>query len=180
MKNQQMGKRVAMLGHKFIPSRNGGVEVVVGSLAPQLVKRGYEVTCYNRTNEDFKKARKSGPLDKEYQGVRLIWTPTVNRRGLAAMSASIVATVMAAFGPYDLVHFHTEGPCILCWLPRLCGKKVVVTVHGLDHMRQKWGKFASAYIMQGEKAAVRHAHRIIVLSRGVQDYFRESTAGKPC
>ena len=162
-----------MIGHKFIPSRNGGVEVVVSNLAPQLVQLGCDVTCYNRTNEDFKKARKSGLLPREYRGVRLVWTPTVNRRGLAAMTSSIVATVMAAFGSYDLVHFHTEGPCILCWLPKLFGKKVVVTIHGLDHMRQKWGKLASAYIMRGEKAAVRHAHRIIVLSKGVQAYFME-------
>ena len=170
---EKTGKRVAMIGHKFIPSRNGGVEVVVTNLAPQLVKIGYDVTCYNRTNEDFKKARKEGPLPKEYQGVHLIWTPTVNRRGLAAMSASMIATVRAAFSRYDVVHFHTEGPCVLCGLPRLMGKKVIVTIHGLDHMRQKWGRFASAYIMQGEKAAVRHAHRIIVLSKGVQDYFME-------
>ena len=166
-------KRIAMIGHKFIPSRNGGVEVVVSNLAPQLVKLGYDVTCYNRTNREFAQARKNGPLPKDYQGVHLIWTPSINRRGLEAMSASIIATVKAAFGPYDLVHFHTEGPSILCWLPRLMGKKVVVTIHGLDHQRHKWGRFASAYIMQGEKSAVRHAHSIIVLSRGVQDYFKE-------
>ena len=166
-------KRIAMIGHKFIPSRNGGVEVVVSNLAPQLVKLGYDVTCYNRTNREFAQARKNGPLPTDYQGVHLIWTPSINRRGLEAMSASIIATVKAAFGPYDLVHFHTEGPSILCWLPRLMGKRVVVTIHGLDHQRHKWGRFASAYIMQGEKSAVRHAHSIIVLSRGVQDYFKE-------
>ena len=166
-------KRVAMIGHKFSPSRDGGVEVVVSNLAPHLVEIGYDVTCYNRTNKQFKKLRKNGALMREYRGVRLIWAPTVDRRGLAAMTSSIFATVMAAFSPYDLIHFHTEGPCILCWLPRLFGKKVVVTVHGLDHMRQKWGKFASAYILQGEKVAVRHANSIIVLSKGVQAYFRE-------
>ena len=79
----------------------------------------------------------------------------------------------ASFSRFDLIHFHTEGPCVLCGLPRLLGKKVVVTVHGLDHMRQKWGRFASAYIMQGEKAAVRHAHSIIVLSNGAREYFRK-------
>ena len=162
-----------MIGHKFIPSRDGGVEVVVSNLAPHLAEIGYDVTCYNRTNKQFKKLRKSGELEKEYRGVHLIWTPTVDRRGLAAMTSSIFATVRAAFGRYDLIHFHTEGPCILCWLPRLFGKKIVVTIHGLDHMRQKWGRLASAYIMQGEKAAARHAHSIIVLSNGVRDYFRE-------
>ena len=170
---EKTGKRIAMIGHKFIPSRNGGVEVVVSHLAPQLVKLGYDVTCFNRTGREFRHARKSGPLPTDYQGVHLVWTPTFDRRGLAAMSASVIATIKVAFGSYDLVHFHTEGPSILCGLPRLMGKKVVVTIHGLDHRRQKWGRFASAYIMQGEKAAVRHAHSIIVLSRGVQDYFQE-------
>ena len=162
-----------MIGHKFIPSRDGGVEVVVSNLAPHLVRIGYDVTCYNRTNRHFRELRKEGTLMREYRGVRLIWTPTVDRRGLAAMASSLIATVMASFSRFDLIHYHTEGPCVLCWLPKLLGKKVVVTVHGLDHMRQKWGRFASAYIMQGEKAAVRHADSIIVLSRGAKDYFRE-------
>ena len=160
-----------MIGHKFIPSRDGGVEVVVSSLAPRLAETGYDVTCYNRTSRQSRKLRKEGKLAREYRGVRLVWTPTLDRRGLAAMTSSIIATVMASFSRCDLIHFHTEGPCVLCGLPRLLGKKIVVTVHGLDHMRQKWGRFASAYIMKGEKAAVRHAHRIIVLSKGVQEYF---------
>ena len=170
---QKTKKKIAMIGHKFIPSRDGGVEVVVSNLAPHLAEAGYDVTCYNRTNKQFKKLRKEGGLDKEYRGVRLIWAPTIDRRGLAAMTSSVFASIMAAFSRYDLVHYHTEGPCVMCWLPRLFGKKVVVTVHGLDHMRQKWGRFASAYIMLGEKSAVRHANSIIVLSRGVQDYFLE-------
>ena len=170
---QKAPKRIAMIGHKFIPSRDGGVEVVVSNLAPHLAKIGYDVTCYNRTNQEFKKMRKSAPLPREYRDVHLVWTPTIDRRGLAAMSSSIIATVMASFRRFDIIHFHTEGPCVLCWLPRLLGKKVVVTIHGLDHQRQKWGKFASAYIMLGEKMAARHAHSIIVLSKGVQAYFRE-------
>lgn len=162
-----------MIGHKCIPSRDGGVEVVVTNLSLHLSGIGYDVTCYNRTSKQFKRQRKNAPLPREYRGVHLVWTPSVDRRGLAAMSSSIVATVMAAFSRFDLVHFHTEGPCALCWLPKRFGKKIVVTVHGLDHQRQKWGRLASAYIMLGEKAAVRHAHSIIVLSQGVQTYFRE-------
>jgi glycosyltransferase involved in cell wall biosynthesis len=170
---QKTKKRIAMIGHKYIPSRDGGVEVVVSNLAPHLADAGYDVTCYNRTCRQFKKLRKEGTLPQEYRGVRLVWTPTVDRRGLAAMTSSVIASVMVSFRRCDLVHFHTEGPCVLCWLPKLFGKKIVVTVHGLDHMRQKWGKLASAYIMRGEKTAVRHADSIIVLSEGVRTYFRE-------
>lgn len=168
---QKAAKRVAIIGHKFIPSRDGGVEVVVSNLAPHLAEAGYEVTCYNRTSRQARKLRKQGTLAREYRGVHLIWTPTLDRRGLAAVSSSVLATIMAAFSRFDLVHFHAEGPCVFCWLPRLMGKKVVVTVHGLDHKRQKWGKFASAYILRGEKAAVRHAHSIIVLNTSMQEYF---------
>ena len=171
---RKTAKRIAMIGHKFIPSRDGGIEVVVSSLAPHLKEIGYDVTCYNRTNKEFKKMRKTTPLPKEYRGVRLIWTPTVDRRGLAAVTSSIAASVMAAFSRYDLIHYHAEGPCVLCWLPRLFGKKIVVTVHGLDHQREKWGRIASSYIMMGERAAVRHAHSIIVLSKGGRDYFLET------
>ena len=174
MKNMtKTTKRIAMIGHKFIPSRDGGVEVVVSNLAPHLAKTGYDVTCYNRTDDHARTLRREGKLPEEYRGVHLVWTPTVNRRGLAAMTSSVIATVMASFRRFDLLHFHTEGPCVLCGLPKLFGKKVVVTIHGLDHMRQKWGRFASAYILQGEKAAVRHADRIIVLSEGVRSYFKE-------
>ena len=164
-------RKIAIIGHKLIPSRDGGVEVVVSNLAPHLVEAGYDVTCYNRTSKQSRALRKQGALAKEYKGVRLIWTPTLDRRGLAAVTSSIIATIMASFRRYDLVHFHAEGPCMLCWLPKLMGKKVVVTVHGLDHQREKWGKFASAYILRGEKAAVRHAHSIIVLNKNMQEYF---------
>ena len=165
--------RIAMLGHKFIPSRDGGIEVVVGELTTRMAALGHSVTCYNRTNAANRQALKENRLPTEYSGVRMIWVPTIDRRGLAALSASIVATIRAAFGKYDVVHFHAEGPCVICWLPRLLGKKVIVTIHGLDHKRQKWGRFASACIMMGEKNAARHAHQIIVLSKGVQQYFRE-------
>ena len=90
------------------------------------------------------------------------------------MSASVFASIRAAFGRYDVVHFHAEGPCAMLWLPKLFGKKCIATIHGLDHQRAKWGKFASTYIMLGEKCAVKFADEIIVLSEGVQKYFMDT------
>jgi glycosyltransferase involved in cell wall biosynthesis len=87
------------------------------------------------------------------------------------MTSSFFAAVAAAFGKYDIVHFHAEGPCAMLWLPKLFGKKCVATIHGLDHKRAKWGKFASWYIRTGEKCAVRFADEIIVLSENVKNYF---------
>lgn len=165
---------IAMLGQKRIPSREGGVEVVVEELAVRMVQKGHHVTCFNRSGHHVAGADFDTERLKEYRGVRLREVFTINRKGLAAMSSSVFASLCAAFGKYDVVHIHAEGPAFMCWLPKLFGKRVVVTVHGLDHQRAKWGRFASWYIMQGEKNAVRFADEIIVLSKNVQSYFRDT------
>lgn len=61
----------------------------------------------------------------------------------------------------------------MLWLPKLFGKHCVATIHGLDHKAPKWGRFAKAYIMFGEKCAARYADEVIVLNRYVQRYFLE-------
>lgn len=165
--------RIAMLGHKRIPSREGGVEIVVEELATRMVEKGNEVTCLNRAGHHVSGKEFDEKNKKEYKGIRLKTVPTLDKKGLAAMTASVTGGVCAAFGKYDVVHFHAEGPCAMLWLPKLFGKRCVATIHGLDHQRAKWGKLASIYIMMGEKCAVKHADEIIVLSKGVQDYFRE-------
>lgn len=165
--------RIAMLGHKRVPSREGGVELVVGELAARLAAKGHSVTCYNRRGHHVGGADFDGSVKAELSGVRLKSVWTVDKRGLAAMTASISAALCAAFGPYDVVHFHAEGPCAMLWLPKLFGKRCIATVHGLDHMRAKWGRFASRYILFGEKCAVRYADEIIVLSKSAQKYFAD-------
>ena len=74
-----------------------------------------------------------------------------------------------------MVHIHAEGPAFFCWIPKLFGKRVISTIHGLDWAREKW-KFGvgSKFIRQGEKNAVKYADEIIVLSKGVQKYFMET------
>ncbi len=171
--------RIAMYGHKSIPSREGGIEVVVQELAARLVRNGYQVTCMNRAGDH--RAYQDKPdqvISKTYKGIKLITVPTINKAGLAAASSSFFAAFRAALGPYDIVHIHAEGPAAFCWLPRLFGKKVVVTIHGLDWQRDKWHGFARRYIHFGEKMAVRYADAMIVLSRSMKQYFHE-TYGRP-
>lgn len=156
-----------MLGHKRIPSREGGVEIVVGELATRMAKKGHNVVCYNRNRKEMDKIR-------DYKGVKLKYVVTVDKRGIAAMTSSLFASIRVAFGRYDVVHYHAEGPAAMCFLPKLFGKKVIVTVHGLDWQRGKWGGFASKYILFGEKMAVKHADEIIVLSENVKKYFQDT------
>lgn len=161
---------ISMFGQKRL-SREGGIEIVVKELCTRMVKNGYTVTCYNRSGHHVSGAE----YDKktEYEGIKQKYVPTIEKKGLAAVSSSFFAALYSAFGKYNVVHIHAEGPAFFSWLPKLLGKRVVVTVHGLDWQREKWRSgFGSKFIKQGEKNAVKYADEIIVLSKGVHDYFR--------
>lgn len=174
MKKSQQQLNIVMLGHKRIPSREGGVEIVVEELATRMVDAGHKVTCLNRAGKHVSGQEFDSGSLSEYKGVRVRKVLTLDKKGLAAMTASVTGAITAAFGSYDVVHFHAEGPCAMLWLPRLFGKRCIATIHGLDHQRAKWGKFARTYIMLGEKCAAKFAHEIIVLSKGVQQYFLDT------
>lgn len=167
--------RIAMIGHKRIPSREGGIEIVVEELSTRMIQHGHEVTCYNRKGHHVSGMEFDYNINTDdYKGVKLKYVATLDKKGLAAMTSSVSAACMAAFGKFDVVHFHAEGPCAMLWLPHLLGKKTVVTVHGLDHRRCKWGILARTYIMIGEKVAARYADEIIVLSNSTQKYFKDT------
>lgn len=170
--------KIAMIGHKRIPSREGGVEVVVEELSSRMVRNGNSVTCYNRSGHHISGKEFDRKKAKEYKGIRLKYVFTVNIKGLAAMTSSICGAICCAFSRYDVVHFHAEGPCAMLWLPKLFGKKCIATIHGIDWQRAKWGKLARRYIKHGEKIAVKYADKIIVLSKEVQNYFMNTYGRK--
>lgn len=118
-----------MLEHKRIPSREGGIEIVVEELATRMVTLGHKVTCYNRSGHHVSGKDFDGGKRKAYKGVRLKSVLTLDKKGLAAMTASVSGAICAAFGKYDVVHFHAEGPCAMLWLPKLFGKRCIATVH---------------------------------------------------
>ena len=168
--------KIAMIGHKRIPSREGGVEIVVEELATRLVNNGHQVDVYNRMGNKVqdKKADKNKKRLRQYKGVNIISIPTINKKGLDALIYSFLASIRALFGKYDVLHYHAEGCCAMLWIPHFFRKKIVVTIHGLDWQRSKWGGFATKYIKFGEKLAVKYADEIIVLSKGVQKYFKDT------
>lgn len=169
--------KIAMLGHKRVPSREGGIEIVVEELSTRMVKLGHQVTCFNRKGHHVSGSEFDANPLSEYKGVKLKTVWTLDKKGLAAITSSLSAAIKAAFGKYDIVHFHAEGPCAMLWIPKIFGKRCIVTIHGIDWQRAKWGGFASKYIKFGEKVAVKYADEIIVLSESVQKYFK-STYGR--
>ena len=166
--------RIAMIGHKRIPSREGGVEIVVEELSTRLVKIGHRVDVYNRKGNNVANKNIKTKKLKKYKGVNIITIPTINKKGLDALIYSFFASIVASFKKYDCLHYHAEGSCAMLWIPHLFRKRIVVTIHGLDWQRAKWGGFATKYIKFGEKLAAKYADEIIVLSKGVQKYFKDT------
>ncbi|MBD5520981.1 MAG: glycosyltransferase family 4 protein [Lachnospiraceae bacterium] len=167
-----------MIGHKRIPSREGGIEIVVDELSVRLAAMGHKVDAYNRYGHHVsgkKYDEEYGRGDRKYyKGIRIRIIPTFRSSKLNAIVYSFLATLRALFTQYDVMHYHAEGPCAMLWIPKLFGKRVVVTVHGLDWQRAKWGKFASFVIKFGEKMAAKYADEVIVLSKNVQKYFKDT------
>lgn len=156
-----------MIGHKRFPSREGGVEVAVEALATRMAAQGHDVTLYNR-------GRNPDDTKNIYQGVHIRSVPVIEKSGIAAVMGSVFATLHAIFCHYDCIHYHAEGPAAMCWLPKFLGIRTIVTIHGLDWQRSKWGRFASLYLHLGEKIAARWADEVIVLSRAMKQYFLDT------
>ena len=73
--------RVAMFGHKRIPSREGGIEIVVEELCTRMVEQGNEVTCFNRAGHHVSGAEYDKAQQGEYKGIRLKTVPTIDKKG---------------------------------------------------------------------------------------------------
>lgn len=166
-------KKIAMIGHKRIPSREGGVEIVVDEISTRLTRRGYHVDAYNRSGYHVSGKQFDEKRGKVYNGIRLFTIPTFKSSSLNAIVYSFLATLRSLFGQYGVIHYHAEGPCTMLGIPKFFGMSTVATIHGLDWQRAKWGNLAAKVLKYGEKMAARKADEIIVLSRNVQDYFRE-------
>lgn len=171
--------KIAMMGHKRIPSREGGIEIVVDELSSRLAALGHTVVAYNRKGHHVSgREFENGERLKEYNGIKLKTVFTLENGKLNAIVYSFLAALRIAFGKYDVVHIHAEGPAAMTRLLKLFGKRVVVTIHGLDWKRAKWGGFATKFLKYGEATAAKYADEVIVLSKNVQQYFLDTYGRK--
>ena len=72
--------KIAVFGHKRIPSREGGVEIVAEELAVRMAAQGHRVVCYNRgghhvsgTEFDEKKRRDYKRLFNKQIFNKILW-----------------------------------------------------------------------------------------------------------
>ena len=155
-----------MIGQRGIPATFGGIEHHVEELGSRLVARGHEVTVYTRTNYTEER-------HPAYRGMVPRYLPTVNSKHLDAIVHSALSTLDAVFARADIVHYHAVGPGIPALLPRYLSRaKVVLTVHGLDAERAKWGGAARQVLRVAQWLSARVPDATIVVSKDLEAYYR--------
>lgn len=163
--------KIAVIGAKGLPAKQGGIEHHCEEIYPRLVAQGHSVDLFARSSY-------TGDISLhkyDVQGVGVVSLPCLNLRGMDALLSSALGAVASSGTRYDIIHFHAIGPALFSWLPKIATTaKVVVTCHGLDWQRAKWSKASSYLLRLGERAAVRFADGLIVVSQELSSYFKQT------
>jgi len=163
-KNQNL--KVAMVGLRGINGVCGGVEMVVEHLSTTMVKRGVKVTIFCRSKYCPNK-------NKTFRGIELKHVPCVYTKHFESVSHTFLCSIIAAFSAFDIIHYHSIGSALMAWIPRIFGKKIVVTCHGLDWERSKWGYVAKKALRIGEKCSIIFPHATTVVSKMLYLHYKK-------
>ncbi|MBN2441630.1 MAG: glycosyltransferase family 4 protein [Spirochaetales bacterium] len=156
-KMKRIGMRIFVTGTRGIPGIQGGIETHCEKLYPRIAHMGCSVTIARRLPYIQDNLN-------EYGNVQLKDLPTPRSKHFEAIIHTIVSTFYAKLKGFRCIHIHGIGPSLCAPLARLLGLRVVITHHGSDYKRQKWGKLSRFILRLGELAGVTFAHKVIVVS----------------
>ncbi len=154
--------KIFVTGTRGIPDIPGGVEKHCQELYPRIAALGHEVILATRTPYIPDKR-------EDWEGVRLSHIFAPKLKSLEAIVHTFLALLKARLICPDVVHIHGVGPALLIPFAKIVGLKVVLTNHGPDYDRQKWGKLAKCALQFGEKLGGKFAYEIIVISKVIDD-----------
>ena len=163
--------RIAFIGGRGVVSKYSGIESYYEEVGKRLAEMGDEITVYCRSYFT--------PYLTEYNGMRIVRLPTMRSKHMETLVHTFLSTMHVAFSRCDIVHYHALGPALFSFVPRLFGKKTIVTVQGLDWQRKKWGKLAAAVLRWGERASVRLPNTTMVVTETLQEHYRERYKKSP-
>ncbi len=155
--------RIAFIGGRGVGAYYSGIETFYEEVGSRLAERGHVVTAYCR--------RSFTPSMESYRGILIRRLPAIPTKHLETLSHSFLSTIVAAFSDHDIVHIHAIGSAVFSWLPRVTGRRTVVTIHGIDWQRPKWKGLASLCLRAAEWASVRFPNSTVSVSQSVADHL---------
>lgn len=159
--------KIAVTGLRGIPGVMGGVETHCEELLPRVKRLAPEAAI-----TVFARRPYVPPGEREHRGVRIVPVASPRSRSFEAIVATFNSVLAARRDGAGLVHIHAIGPALLAPLARMLGMRVVVTHHGEDYRRAKWGFVARQMLRLGERFALRSAHCLIAVSPSLTERLR--------
>jgi glycosyltransferase involved in cell wall biosynthesis len=161
--------KVMVLGVRGIPAVQGGVETHAEQLYPRLARLGCDIEIITRSPFVPRTVSRLGSVR-----LKRLWAPTT--RGFEAFVHSVLGVLYAAWARPDVLHIHAVGPSIVTPLARAFGLRVVVTNHGPDYERDKWGTLPKWVLRTGERLGMKFADSRIAISGVIQELIRNKYA----
>ncbi len=161
--------KIVVTGTRGIPDIQGGVETHCENLYPRLAAMGHDVTVIRRSCYINDSNRVS-----EYKGVKLVDVYAPRKKSFEAILHTALAVIKARMMNPDILHIHAVGPSLMAPFARMLGLKVVMTNHGPDYDRQKWGKLAKSILRAGEKWGTGWSNGVIVISSVISRILKDN------
>lgn len=160
--------KIVVTGTRGVPDIQGGVETHCEELFPRIVDDKHEVIVIRRPK--YKSAEHDTNM---YKGVKIKDIKTLPGKHFEAIIHTFIAVLYARKIHADIVHIHAIGPSLIVPLVRILGMKVVMTHHGPDYDRQKWGKLSKNILKMGERVGVKYANHVIVISQHIRNIVQQ-------
>lgn len=159
-------KKIAIIGTVGVPAKYGGFESLVENLLGENTSEGIEYTVFCSSKAYSQK------IDS-YKGAKLEYI------GLQANGAQStlydIVSLLKTSNKYDVALVLGVSGCVFLPIFRLWFKnKLIINIDGLEHRREKWGKFAKWFLRKSEAMAVRYADVVVADNKGIQDYVTET------
>ena len=156
--------KIIVTGTRGIPGIQGGVETHCEELFPRIADEKHEVIVIRRP--EYKSVEYGV---SKYKGVTIKDIKTLPGKHFEAITHTFIAVLYARKIHADIVHIHAIGPSLMIPIVRILGMKAVMTHHGPDYDRQKWGKLSKSVLKIGEKLGVKYANHVIVISQHIRN-----------
>ena len=154
-------KKISIIGTVGIPAKYGGFETLTEYLTKNLHDK-YNMTVYCSIKNYAEK------LDT-YNGTHLKYI-NLNANGTQSILYDIISLFSSLKFADTVLILGVSGCIILPFVRLFSKKKIIINIDGLEWKREKWSKYAKAFLKLSEKLAIIYADEVVTDNKVIQEY----------
>ena len=161
---------VSIIGTVGVPANYGGFESLVENIIGDNSSKNIHYTIYCSSKNYSQKLL-------SYKNAKLKYIP-LNANGSQSILYDIISLLKATRSSDVILVLGVSGCCFLPVYRLFSRKRLVINIDGLEHKRDKWGKWTRRFLKFSEKMALRYGDVIVADNKGIQDYVAEEYGKK--